>query len=211
MTLDILHGDQLILLEASIEELTQAVRGVEIWTERHVEVLDDVYRGRVAQLLTRRGSLEELRDLHQHLSQASGLLRSEKSLSVPWSERWNSYAAVVSAQIGALYSQDPQGVRGRAHVEDILKVVRRGGALGVPQSAILDELKLQKANLARILNLMEANDLIERRPSPVNKREKHVLLGRNAGLAIEGRSPSDGNAPSPGGRRGLAYLIPGAA
>ncbi|MGH9892379.1 MAG: hypothetical protein ACREA0_10420, partial [bacterium] len=60
---------------ASLADLLDAVKSVETWTERHAEVLDYLYRRRLAASLSRRSTLEDLRELDRHLAQVTNPIR----------------------------------------------------------------------------------------------------------------------------------------
>lgn len=59
---------------------------------------------------------------------------------------------------------------------------------GLSQQAIADELRLEKSTVARFLSLLEEKNLIERRQSDENKREKLVYpteKAREIGVGLE--------------------------
>ena len=115
MIIDILHvepGD-LIDLE-DLSQLFEAIRVIDPWTDRHAEVLDYVYRGRVAKALDHRASSEELSELYSHIRQVAALVRTETQLEEAWSPRWRGYAAVLDARLGAISTtpSEPDAVTG---------------------------------------------------------------------------------------------------
>ena len=202
MAIDVLHGDpgDLIDLE-DLSQLFEAVRAIEPWTERHAEVLDYVYRGRVARALDRRSGGDELRELHEHIRRAAALVRSETQLEEAWAARWRGYAAVLDARMGAIATQNPSAVLSRAHVQAVLDLLGEAGETGIAQADIQDRLKLSKANLTRVLGLMEDHDLIERRKVG---RDKQVFLGRSA--QQKKATPVEAPTPKSEFRRGLTLL-----
>jgi hypothetical protein len=176
--MDILHGEPGALVDLEdLSQLFESICAIDPWTERHAEVLDYVYSCKVARALDRRAGSDELRELHEHIRRAAGLVRSESHLVEAWAARWRGYAAVLDARIGAIATQDIGAVLSRTHVKTILEILGRGGATGVAQAGIQQQLGLGKANLTRVLGLMEDHDLIERRKVG---RDKQVLLGRGA-------------------------------
>lgn len=162
--------------EADLNDLLQTIRSIEQWQERHAEVLDYIYRMRLIRLLTRRSSEEGLRELADHLDRVTHPRRSEdlNSLARPYGERWSVYKDILENRLAALRSSAPEQVLKKAHVEQILDLVTKGGV--TKQNDLQKTLGLKSANLTRILNLMEANDLIERRTIG---REKRIETGPN--------------------------------
>jgi len=160
--------------EASLDQLLQTAKSIEKWEERHAEVLDYIYRQRLIRLLTRRSSTDDLSALNEHLERMLHPRRLEamQHLGRPYGERWAAYKDILESRLASLRSRAPQQVLKMAHVEQILDLLLSGRA--TKQSEIQKILDLKKANLTRVLNVMEANELIERR---TEGREKFILPG----------------------------------
>jgi hypothetical protein len=198
MTIDLLHGDPGALIDLEdLSQLYEAARAIETWTERHAEVLDYAYRGRVARALDRRVGREELAELHEHIRRVAALVRSQTQLEEAWAARWRGYASVLDARMGALGTQNISAVLSRAHVQKVIDLLRSEGTAGVAQSELQSRLSLGKANLTRVLGMMEDHDLIERRKMG---RDKQVFLGPAAQQRQES-PPEQPTAP-----RGLSFF-----
>ncbi|NNC06145.1 hypothetical protein HJC10_25215 [Corallococcus exiguus] len=184
----------------------------EAWGGRSADVLDRVYRQRLLRILSQRDAEQELAELQDHLERVAGRVRrhtqnSETAkLGEGWAARWHAFADLVDARRAAIASQDPKRVLERTHVSEILKLVRAGEVRdpnGVPQALLRSELGLKKANLTRILNVMEANELIERRGTG---RENLIRLGRavrELAMTTDARTLAQ---PYKEVRRGLDYF-----
>jgi DNA-binding MarR family transcriptional regulator len=176
--IDLLHGEPGALVDLDdLSQLFESICAIDPWTERHAEVLDYVFSCRVARALDRRAGSDELRELHEHIRRAAALVRSEDHLEEAWAARWRGYAAILDARIGAIATQDSGAVLSRAHVQKVLDLLRKAGPAGLAQAELLDKLDVGKANLTRVLGLMEDHDLIERRKVG---RDKQVFLGPSA-------------------------------
>ncbi len=160
--------------EANLDQLLQTVKSIEKWEERHAEVLDYVYRQRLIRLLVRRSSEDDLSALNEHLECMLHPRRLEamQHLSRPYSDRWAAYKDILESRLASLRSRAPQQVLKMAHVEQILDLLLSGRAS--KQADIKEAFRLRPANLTRVLNIMEANDLIERR---TEGREKLIRPG----------------------------------
>lgn len=177
-TIDLIHCvPERLAEEAALNDLLQTVRSIEQWEERHAEVLDYIYRIRLIRLLTGRSSEEGLRELADHLDRVAHQRRLEalNSLARPYGERWSVYKDILENRLAALRSSAPEQILKKAHVKLILDLVTRGEV--TKQNELQKFLGLKSANLTRILNLMEANDLIQRRTLG---REKVIETGPNS-------------------------------
>jgi len=149
--------------EANLDQLLQTAKSIERWEERHAEVLDYIYRQRLIGLLVRRSSEDDLSALNEHLRRMTHPRRLEamQHLSRPYGDRWAAYNDILESRLASLRSGAPQQVIKMAHVEEILDLLLSGRA--TKQAEIMQALRLRPANLTRVLNVMEANELIERR------------------------------------------------
>jgi len=194
--------------EAKLGDLLDTVRNTAVWEDRQAEVLDYVYRERLIRLIRERAPVEEIRAFHEHLGRVAHPRRKEawEGLSKPYFARWSAYRDVLENRIAALSSEAPRQVLQRAHVREILDLVATGAADS--QKTLGEMLGLTKTNLTRVLQLMEANELIERRSQG---REKRLVLGVHGELvAREGSAPEQRpigrvGTPAPA-RRGIEYL-----
>jgi hypothetical protein len=190
MSIDLVYDvPEELAQDAPLPELLKAVKSIETWTERHAEVLDYVYRRRVRAALSGRATtIEALRELDRHLAQVTNPIRREalNALGKPYYERWCAYRELLEGPIALLASAAPDLVMQRRHVREIVGRVTRQP--GITQQELIDALRLGKANATRILKLMEANGLIERRAVG---RENHVYLGRRG----------EAHAPQPDAQR----------
>jgi hypothetical protein len=160
--------------EADLDQLLQTAKTIERWEERHAEVLDYIYRQRLIRLLVRRSSVEDLSALNEHLERMLHPRRLEamQHLSRPCAERWAAYKDILESRLVSLRSRAPQQVLEMAHVQEILDLLLSGRA--TKQAEIKATLGLRAANLTRVLNVMEANELIER---STEGREKLIRPG----------------------------------
>jgi hypothetical protein len=214
MKIDLIHCIPEELAEsARIEDLLETVRGIERWEDRQAEVLDSIYRLRVLRLV-REGSVDEIRSLNRHLRQVVHRRRREAldRLSKAYGAQWEGYADLLESRLAALSSEVPVAlIKGREHVREILRLVFRGEAR--TQGEIQRKLALQPANATRVLNLMEANELIKRMKVG---REKLIFPGANAERLrgeIEGAEEGTGRPAATasavtGERRGISFLSP---
>ena len=204
---NLLFGAPQDYLGLTLPEMLAAVRAIPAWTEDHIAIVDYLYSHRVASMLAGRGSVEEISALLDHLRRAVGLLGRAPGLDASCLARWKGMAGVLDARIDQLTSQDVADVLERAHVKRLLKLVaeqQRSAPEGVPQALLLEKLGLKKANLTRILNLLEGNELIERRGAG---RENRVVLGRNVPADIQRLASKEAGNPQ-AGKRGLEILFP---
>ncbi|MGC8490124.1 MAG: MarR family transcriptional regulator [Syntrophobacteraceae bacterium] len=173
--LDLIHCvPERLAEEADLDQILQTVGAIRKWEERHGEVLDYIYRQQLIRLLTRRAPLDDLRALNDHLERMIHPRRLEamRNVEKPYGDRWAAYKDILESRLASLRSDAPFEVLEMGHVKEILELIGSGRAS--KQSEIKQRLGLKSANLTRILNVMEANDLIERRSEG---REKLIFPG----------------------------------
>lgn len=173
--IDLIHCiPEKIAEKPNLDQLLQTAKSIEKWEERQAEVLDYIYRQQVIRLLTARSSADELSLFYEHLERMIHPRRLEAMhhLSKPYGERWSAYKDIVESRLASLRSRAPEQVMEMAHVEQILDLILSGRA--ARQGELKEALGLRSANLTRVLNLMEANELIERRSKG---REKTIHPG----------------------------------
>jgi hypothetical protein len=192
--LDLIHCvPERLAEEADLDLLLETAKSIEKWTERHAEVLDYIYRQRLIRLLTGRAPADDLLALSNHLERMTHPRRLDamRGLEKPYGERWIAYKDTLESRMASLRSDAPFEVLEMAHVREILGLI--AGGRRVKQSEILKALGLRSANLTRILNVMESNDLIERK---AEGREK--LIGPGPELERVLPAPVKGGSESRG-------------
>lgn len=198
---------------ADLDQLLAAVRAIESWQERQAQVLDYIYRFRLIRAIARRAPADQLRALNAHLARVAHPRRQAAldTLDAPYFARWNTYRQILEDRLAVLDSDIPQRLLARSRVAEILDLVAAKPE-GVTQQTIKSRLSLGAANLTRILAMMEANELIERRKIG---RENRLLPGVNAESALAKRraiaEPAGGYHAQAGAgqslnKRGSAYL-----
>lgn len=179
---------------ANLDELLNAVWGIEQWQDWHGQMLDYIYRHRLLRLVRTRASLDEVRALYDHLARINHSRRRDalNALDRPYADRWQAYRDLLDTHIAALRSHAPERLLQRTHVAEILERIRDGRA--ATQQDIQEQLSLGEANASRILKLMEAAELVVRHRVG---RENHLLPGPS----VERIAP-----PKPKIPRGSSYL-----
>lgn len=162
------------LLERPLEDFAAFLRSPEKLDFRHLEVVDHALRHTLLRLLGRAAEEAELDAAYDALRTLVPIER--KAELEPWVGRWRAFADLVDSRLAVLASQDPAAACRFAHAEEILDLVSNATA-PMGQAEIGVRLGLKPANLSRILGVLEANELIERRSVG---REKRVSLGRLA-------------------------------
>ncbi len=184
------------LLDRSLEEYATLIRQADEILPEHLEAVDYAVRHTVLRLFIRSAGgaagEEELEKVHDGLRRLVPVAR--ESELAPWLPRWRAFADLIESRLAVLDNQDPAAVRSLAHSSAILDLV--GRKPGLKQSDIGERLHLKPANLSRILNVLEAHELIERQSVG---RERRVNLGRLGRPAAE--PVAKGNV-----RRGRDYL-----
>ena len=200
-TIDLIHSIPEELAEkASLADLLETSKGIEAWQDRHGQVLDFIYRHRIIrQIRSSATTLAALQELSEHLARVTHPRRRKAldGLNQPYATRWATYRDILETRIAAMCSDAPKQLMQRAHMKEILLLLMSGAVRR--QKDVEDAFGLRKANVTRILNLMEANELIVRQAVG---REKHLLPGPNAELFSE----KDGAAAINTVRRGSYYL-----
>ena len=192
--IDLINSSPEVLAEtADLNALLETVKGIDRWEDRHGQVLDHIYRQRLIKLIRTGAPVNNLRALNEHLARVAHPRRFKQldSLDRPYGARWTGYQDILESRIAALESNAPKQLLKRAHVKEILNMLIDGSVR--TQSDIKTKLKLQPANLTRILNMMESNELIKRK---IVGRENRIVPGPNAGRFLPVRHE----------RRGASYL-----
>ncbi len=184
--IDFVHCVPEVLAEqATLGDLWETIRGTISWTEREAEVLDFIYRFRLIRLLRTRAHSAavraDLRALHEHLEGVVHPVRSEalNHLEKPYAARWAAYREIVENRLAAIESPAPASFLNRAHVREILVLIRQGRVRN--QHEIEQTLDLKAPNVTRILKIMEVHEIIERRAVG---REKILLPGPKGELLL---------------------------
>jgi hypothetical protein len=196
------------LLDRSLEDYAALLRQAGELRPEHLEAVDYALRHTVVRLLARAAAEEELEAAYEDLRRLVPVAR-EAELG-DWVARWRAFADLLAARLAAVAAQDPAKARTLAHAEAILALVAREP--GLTQAEIGERLDLKPANLSRVLGVLEAHELIERRRVG---REKRVHFGRLAPRPPDARSDRQGEAGmAPEGlavERGRLYLCRPAA
>lgn len=203
--IDLLHDSPLDLaVHVGLDDLLRAVRAVKAWTPRHDEVLDHVYRQRVARLLAVRPDPTALGALFDHLIRVSARRkRAAPPGDVPEAAtRWDAFARVLDARRALIESATPDEILKRAHVKDILRLVRDAGDVGIAQADIGRELNLRAANLSRILSMLEVHQFVSR--GQLDGRSNLIRLGP---AAPDRTGPKQPEPIQPGARRFLSGAL----
>jgi hypothetical protein len=161
------------LLERRLEDFAAALRLEGDLSYDHLEAIDYALRHTVVRLLVRAAEREELAETYGALRALVPVAREEELAE--WAVRWRGYADLLDARLAALAARDEGDPRKLMHAEPILDLVEREE--GLAQGEIGERLDLKPANLSRILGVLEAAELIERRSVG---REKRVFPGRLA-------------------------------
>ena len=190
--------------KANLRDLLETVRGIKQWEKRHAEVLDTIYRYRLVRLVRLRGTEEnaeeQLKALLDHLDRVThpSRMNSLEALDKCYGSRWLAYLDILEDRLAASQSPIPSILLTRAHVPQILEMVADDEPVSI--SEIRRRLNLKSANLTRILDMMEANELIEREAAG---KEKLLRLGMNGLKLLTQRE----RTTSPQAQeRGLHYL-----
>lgn len=180
------------LLDRSLFDYARALHGLEGLEDNHLEAVDYVVRHQTVRLLVKRASEDELAEAYDSIKSLVPVER-ERDWS-RWHQRWNGIADVLDARLASLAAREPNTARGLAHADRILDLVRVRPDLS--QNQIAEYLDLKPANLSRILGVLEAHELIERRTVG---REKQVRLGFLADHTLtvnESQAPEVDNVPA---------------
>jgi DNA-binding transcriptional ArsR family regulator len=170
-TSDLLADGPGELLDRSLEDYATLLRQAGELLPEYLEAVDYAVRHTVLRLFIRSAEEEELEKAHDALRRLVPVTREAELAS--WLPRWRGFADLIESRLAVLANQDPTAVRSLAHSSAILALV--GNEPGLKQSEIGKRLGLKPANLSRILNVLEAHELIERQSVG---RERRVSLGR---------------------------------
>jgi DNA-binding MarR family transcriptional regulator len=189
-----------VLAEGSdFKSLLEAVEDVEKWGDRPAEVLDHVYRQRLIRFIRSEAGEEKLQEMIEHLDRVtrSDRLEALNHLEKAYGERWQAYMDLIDSQLAALSCDAPDMLLKRAHVKEILEMIASGRV--DTRKEIQDRLHLRQPNLTRILNMMEANELIETQSVGREKRIRLGPMGRSRAI-----SNAESDDPMPRGAKLLA-------
>lgn len=167
------------LLDRPLEDYAALLRQAVDLEPDHLEAVDYALRHTVVRLLVRAAGEEEMEAAYDALRRMVPVARASELAE--WIPRWRAFADLLDTRLGILASREPGLALRFAHAEPILHLV--ADAPGLTQVEIGERLELKPANLSRVLGVLEAHEMIERRRVG---REKRVYLGRLApGLAKE--------------------------
>lgn len=183
MNLDLLNDDpQRLAREASPDDLLAAVRAVEVWTDRHGQVLDHIYRNRIARQFRTGVTRDEMAALLDHLQRVAHSRRAPAldALDRRYAERWRAYADLLETQIAVQEAGVPDALLTRAHVAVILAGVRDGTLR--TQLDVQQYCGLKEANASRVLALLDAAELVLRQR---HGRENRLVAGPRLAEALQ--------------------------
>lgn len=170
------------LFDLPLSDLESRWRSIDAWTSRDAELVDLVLRHRVHRAIRRRVDTSDARTLYDHIRRLVRRAKGADEAGKAWTERWRGYADLLDAHVDAMRTRDVDKALSRAHAREILAYLATHR--DVPQKSIELRLGLGKANVSRVLGLLEAHELVERR---LDGRQNRVSLGP----AAEGRSFAD--------------------
>lgn len=183
MNLDLLNDDpQRLAREAPLDDLLAAVRAVEDWTDRHGQVLDHLYRNRIARQFRTGAALDEMAALLDHLQRVAHPRRAPAldALDRRYAQRWLAYADLLETQLAVQEAGVPPSLLERAHVPVILAGVRDGSLQ--TQGDVQQHCGLKEANASRVLALLDAAELVLRQR---HGREKRLMAGPRLPEALQ--------------------------
>ena len=166
------------LLDRSIHDYALALHSLDGVEEEHLEAVDYAVRHTVVRLLVRKAAEEESAECYDSIKSLVPVEREEEWMH--WYRRWTGIADVLDARLASLAARRPEEARRLAHADEILALASEEP--GLAQAQIADRLDLKAANLSRILGILEAHELIERRRVG---REKRIYVGM-----LEDEAPS---------------------
>jgi transcriptional regulator with XRE-family HTH domain len=195
-----------VAFHASLADILAAVRSRKQWSERMAQVLEYAYCERLLKLVRTGAPLEEFRQFNAHLAQVVHPARRAllDGLEKPYFTRWSMLRSLVEMRLESLRSDIPPQVLQREHVRDILAHVRKQGEL--TQQQLGEALGLGKANLSRILSLLEANELIDKLPRGNTNVITLGYRGRELAPPPAVEPVKRPEEPRSTGRRGSWYL-----
>jgi DNA-binding PadR family transcriptional regulator len=154
-----------IVLDADFADLKQAIAALGTWTSQAAETVDFFYVDRAIRLLrSRAAARRDLDEMIEHLGWAAHdrARQDLNTLGRAYFERWRTVRDLMVARRDALTHDRKKEVEARKHVTEAMAALR--GAKGkMMQGELGEKLNLRKVNLTRVLNLMEAHGLVERR------------------------------------------------
>ena len=183
-----------IVRNHDLDELLEILTSLETWAPRHTEVLDHVYRVRLANWVYRGGSIDEAKTLQDHFATIESEVMPTRIAADDrvHGARWGAYREFLGTYIAAARKPLHEGLLQRTHVADILERVVDGRAR--TQQDIQSQLGLKEANASRILKMMEEARLVARRRIG---RENLISPGSTARISA---------APARRYRRGVSLL-----
>jgi CRP-like cAMP-binding protein len=155
------------LLERQLDDYRTLLREAREVRFEHLDAIDYAVRHWLIRLLVSNASSEELEDTYSTLRRLVPVTREEDLAD--WKKRWSAFADLLETRVAIRANQRPEQALKLAHAEDILRVIE--DEPGISQAEIGDRLGLKRANLSRILHVLEANELVDRRTVG---REKHL-------------------------------------
>lgn len=93
---------------ASLQELKKTIKSIKNGEERHLSVLEFIYRYRVINLLNHNGSIPELRAFRDHMEWLLNHIREQlfNSFKKPYFSYFEAYAGLIDSRIEWLNNID---------------------------------------------------------------------------------------------------------
>ncbi|MBU1179354.1 hypothetical protein KJ885_00230 [Patescibacteria group bacterium] len=171
---DISAGNPNHYIYMDLQKLLEIVNSKEDWNSRDFDVLDHIYRSRVAVELSvsNVNFKENLREMYEHLRRVAAILSRH---SQHFSVRWRAMADLLATRLAGLESQDPVAIRKHKWVEEILGLLEYDRLI---MEEIAQRLNINNiAQLEMILSMMRSNELVEAHKV---SGTLFYMLGRNA-------------------------------
>ncbi|MBI5550660.1 MAG: MarR family transcriptional regulator [Desulfobacterales bacterium] len=181
----------LLAESATIQDLWETQMQTQEWRRRAADVLDFLYRYHTYRLVRARNP-EGLIEWINHLERCTTPVALENldRLDPAYGAKWTAYKELLATRLEAEQSPALPQALDKAHVKAVLDLIQEEKALS--QKEIQEKLGLKRPNMTRILNLMEANELIERRKEG---RENRIVLGLAALNHLQAHAEERGRTP----------------
>lgn len=170
------------LTEQDDASLEQAILDCREWTPAIAAVLDNAFVMRAAQLMPRREAVNDLQSLDELLGWASQTLPDAMPEAANFRARWRALSETLRHRFYALQQNPAKNLSGFKWVDEITAYLRQRQPQSVPLAELLENVcdsngdPIKPANLSRVLNIMEDNQIISRER---NGKEKLIRLLSN--------------------------------
>lgn len=153
-----------IVENADPAALLNAIEQITDWDGRPARILDKAYRVILARLLRSRAPVAELSAWSDHLARVTARSRAEiLNQEGNYAHRWIAFRDLLEARIAMLRVEVPQSILANPQYAGIVRFVLNNHTVTQSQIGELCLSDTGRANLTRVLNILEAHELIERR------------------------------------------------